>query len=91
MHISTGGTTVQGMPLMRVPMTSNPWRITGPPVRLTSSSTFCGSARVSANGQVVLMIFGALSGVRSMPLPVNPQTGAVPLRQEPPARTVSWR
>ena len=28
MHISTGGTTVQGMPLMRVPITSNPWRIT---------------------------------------------------------------
>lgn len=62
------GTTVQGTPLMRVPISSDPWRIDGPPERLTSSSTVCGSARIAANGRLVVAIASFLNNVWSAPL-----------------------
>ena len=76
------GTSVQGTPLIRVPIAPNPWRVAGPPVPLTSPSTVCGSTRVSAGGRLVLMVASALADAWSMPLPVNPGESAGPLRQE---------
>ncbi len=76
------GTGVQGTPLMRVPIAPNPWRVTGPPERLTSSSTVCGSARVSGDGRLVVMIASALTNIWSAPLRANLGGAANQLRQE---------
>jgi Tol biopolymer transport system component len=62
------GTSVQGTPLLRVPIASNPWRVAGKPERLTSSPTVCAGARVAGDGQVVLMIANPLTDIWSMPL-----------------------
>jgi Tol biopolymer transport system component len=76
------GTSVQGTPLMRVPISPSPWRITGPAKRLTSSSTVCGSARVAADGRLVLMITSFLNNMWSASL--NPKRAAIAgnLKQE---------
>lgn len=76
------GTSVQGLPLMRVPIAVNPWRIAGPPERLTSSSTVCGTARVAADGRLVLMIVSYLNNIWSAPLRANRPAVAGQLRQE---------
>lgn len=76
------GTSVQGTPLMRAPIAPNPWRIAGPPERLTSPSTVCGTARVAAGGRLVLMIATFLNNIWSVPLDANRPGVAGQLRQE---------
>lgn len=84
------GTTVQGAPLMRVPFALNPSRITGPPERLTSSSTACGSARVAANGRLVLMIASFLNNVWSVPLNPNRAVISGAFKQETTDTDNKW-
>ncbi len=76
------GTTVQGMPLIRAPIAAHPWRFAGVPVRLTSSSTVCGAARVAASGRLVMMVATFLNNIWSAPLDMERPGVAGPLRQE---------
>lgn len=76
------GTSVQGTPLIRVPIASNPWRVVGKPERLTSSSMVCGGARLALDGQVVLMIANGVIDVWSMPLQMDRRAAGDQLRKE---------
>lgn len=76
------GTSVQGTPLTRVPIAPNPWRIAGPPERLTSPAAVCGSARVAAGGRLVLMIASFLNNIWSAPFAANGPRAVGQLRQE---------
>jgi hypothetical protein len=76
------GTSVQGTPLIRVQIASNPWRVVGKPERLTSSSTVCGGTRLASDGQVVLMIANTLIDIWSMPLQMDRRAAGDQLRKE---------
>ena len=47
------GTAVGGMSLYRVPISADPWKVTGPPERLTSAGGMQMGASLSADGHLV--------------------------------------
>ena len=79
------GTSVHGAPLMRVPIASMPWRVSGPPEQLTSSSTVCGIAAVSADGRLILQVSsGFVNTIWSLPLRSESAEVGGSARQETP-------
>jgi Tol biopolymer transport system component/predicted Ser/Thr protein kinase len=76
------GTTVQGTPVKRVPLSPNPWRVTGAPEQLTSSSTVCFIPRISVDGRAVFSVMKGNTNIWSIGLRANQGATTGELRQE---------
>jgi len=75
------GTAVGGMSLYRVPVSSERWKITGQPERLTSAGGMQTGASLSADGHLVFASMTAAGRLWQVPLQAN--EGAAEQRIEP--------
>ena len=75
------GTTVGGTSLYRVPISPGPWRISGPPQRLTSATGMQLLASIAADGQMVFTSMIPHYGISWVALRANEATTTGPVQQ----------